>query len=139
MSKFNLVKKISLAAVLGEGHEQSYLSFKPMTFKDAKDLEGLQPTEDFTPVIPKGATAEQIKKLQAEAKAKENAAGLEAVDKAVAFVKSKFVKGQIMDIDAEKLVDVDAEDFDNGNLSVDIINHCMKELAGGQPEGFTRA
>lgn len=139
MSKFNLTKKISLTSVLGEGHEKSYLSFTPMTFKDAKQLEGLQPTEDFTPQIPEGATAEQIKKLTDEAKAKQNAANLDAVDKAVDFVKSKFIKGEIVNTETGELVSVEADDFSNGNLSVDVINHCMAQLAGGKPEGFTTA
>ena len=85
MSKFNLTKRISLAEVLGEGHERDYLRFKPLTFKDAKGLETLQP-EEVVAEIPKDATAAQIKKLNAEAAAKNDAAAMEAVDKAVAFM-----------------------------------------------------
>ena len=138
MSKFNLTKRISLAEVLGEGHERDYLRFKPLTFKDAKGLESLQPDE-VVAEIPKDATAEQIKKLKADATAKNNAAAMEAVDKAVAFMQDKFVKGEITDEETGNLVDVTKEDFTNDNLSMDVINYCMKALAGGKPEGFTIA
>ena len=133
MSKFNITKKINLHPVLGEGHEQSVLEFKPMTFADAKQLDGLQSDEDFTPVIPQGATAEQIKKLTAEAKARESKSTMQALDKAIDFIKGKFIKGEIAG------TAVEADDFTNGNLPVDVINYCMSELAGGKPEDFTKA
>ena len=138
MSKFNLTKRISLAEVLGEGHERDYLRFKPLTFKDAKGLETLQP-EEVVAEIPKDATAAQIKKLNAEATAKNKAAAMEAVDKAVAFMQDEFVSGEITDEETNNLVAVTKEDFTNDNLSMDVINYCMKALAGRKPEGFTTA
>lgn len=144
MSKFNITKKISLAPLLGEGHEADYLAFKPLTFKDARKLQELQSTEDFTPQLPPAPAADAdagtkakyeaaVKKAQAEAAAAENDAALEAVDKAVAFIAAKFVEGKIGG------VDVSADDFTNDELSVDVINYAMKELAGaGKPEGFTQ-
>lgn len=144
MSKFKIVKKVSLATLLGEGHEQSYISFKPMTFKDAKQLEKLQSTEDFSPQLPPAPadTADQttkakyqaeVKRLTAEAQARENEASLKAVDKAVEFMASKFVEGNIAG------VPVAVEDFSNDELGVEVINYCMGQLAGAKPEGFTNS
>lgn len=141
MSKFVITKKISLAEVLGKGHEQDVLCFKPMTFKDAKDLEGLQPAETPAPVLPDNATAAQkaaYEKEVAEHKAAQTKAALEAVDKAVEFIKGKFVSGKVTDEATGKLVEVEADDLTNGNLGVDVANYCMAQLAGGQPEGFTK-
>lgn len=126
MSKFNITKKINLFELLGEGHEQSVLEFKPMTFADARSLEGLQPDvadlpDDATPAQKKAHAAEQ------------NKAALAAVDKAVEFIKGKFIKGTIA---GEPVV---ADDFSNDELPVDVINYCMKQLAGGKSEDFTKA
>lgn len=140
MSKFNITKKISLTPVLGEGHEADVLAFKPMTFKDARELEGLQSTEDFTPEIPQGADKATIKRLTDEAQARENKAALDAVDKAIEFIKAKFVSGKITDETTGKQVEVEADDFTNGNIGVEVINYCMKQLAGAnKPEDFTKA
>lgn len=145
MSKFNIVKRINLFELLGEGHEKSHLIFKPMTFGDARQLQKLQDTKDYTPdlpVLPAGTTDQaviakhnaEVKKLVADAQAQENEAALKAVDKAVDFIKNKFIGGEIAG------APVDKEDFSNGELPVDVINHCMKELAGGnKPEGFTNS
>lgn len=143
MGKFNIKKKINLSSVLGEGHEASYLLFDPMTFADARKLQKLQSNEDFTPVLPDapakdadaGTVAKynaEVKRLVAEASAKENDAALKAVDKAIEFIQYKFIGGEIAGQQVVK------EDFTNGELGVDVINYCMKELAGGnKPEGFT--
>lgn len=133
MSKFNIVKKVNLFTLLGEGHEQSYISFKPMTFKDAKTLEGLQSTEDFSPQIPEGADAATIKRLTAEAQKRENDAALKSVDKAVEFMQDKFIDGNIAGTPVAK------EDFKNDELGVEVINYCMAQLAGAKPEGFTNS
>lgn len=144
MSKFNIVKKINLHEALGEGHEQSYMTFKPMTFEDARKLQTLQSTEDFTPELPPAPAADAspqvkaeyektVKRLTDEAKAKENEASLASVDKAIAFMQGKFLEGNISG------TAVDKEDFTNGNLPIDVINYCMAQLAGGKkPEGFTQ-
>ena len=133
MSKFNITKKVKLFDLLGEGHEQSVLEFKPMTFADARQLNKLQDTTDYTPEIPEGADEATIKQLKVQAQAKENEAALKSVDKAIEFIKGKFIKGSIAG------TDVSADDFTNGELPVDVINYCMKELAGGaKPEGFTQ-
>ncbi len=145
MSKFNIKKKISLFELLGEGHEKSVLIFEPMTFADARQLQKLQDTKDYTPVLPpapaKDASAEtvaaynaEVAKLKAKAQAEENEAAFKSVDKAVAFIKNKFIGGEIA---GEQVV---KDDFTNDNLPVDVINYCMKELAGGnKPEGFTNS
>lgn len=144
MSKFKIVKKVKLLEVLGEGHEASYLSFIPMTFKDARKLEGLQSTEDFTPQIPPAPAADATpqakadhaalaKRLTDEAKSRENKAGLESVDKAIAFMAGKFVEGSIAGEPVSK------EDFTNDELPIEVINYCMAKLAGSKPEGFTNS
>ena len=119
MSKFNLSKNVSLASVLGEGHEQDYLSFKPVAFKDAKEL------EQITSVI----DPDNI----------DNKEALEQADKAVAFIRDRFVSGKITDEESKELVDVEAVDFDNGNLPMEVINYAMRQLMGERPEGFTKA
>lgn len=143
MSKFNIVKRISLSELLGEGHEKSHLIFKPMTFADARQLQKLQDTKDYTPdlpVLPEGTTDAaviakhnaEVKRLMAEASAAENEAALKAVDKAVAFIANKFIGGEIGG------VQVDKADFTNDELGTDVINYCMQQLAGGnKTEGFT--
>lgn len=145
MSKFNIVKRINLFELLGEGHEKSHLIFKPMTFGDARQLQKLQDTKDYTPelpTLPEGTTDAaliakhnaEVNRLMNEAKAKENEAALKSVDKAVDFIKNKFIGGEISGVAVAK------EDFSNGELGTDVINHCMKELAGGgKPEGFTNS
>jgi hypothetical protein len=141
MSKFNITKKISLHPVLGEGHENSVLEFKPMTFEDARNLEKLQPDvpELQLPVLAANATDEQkmrhaaeVSKLKIEHKAAENKAAMAAVDKAIEFIKGKFVSGKINGQEVVK------EDFSNGELGVEVINHCMKQLAGSKSEDFTQ-
>lgn len=132
MSKFNITKKIHLGAVLGEGYEQSVLEFKPITFADAKQLDGMQSGQDFTPNVPAHATPAQAKKLRDDAKALENKAALVALDAAIEFIKGKFVSGVISG------VAVAPDDFTNGNLPVDVINHCMRALVGGKTEDFTQ-
>lgn len=144
MGKFNITKKIDLLPILGEGHEQSYISFKPLTFKDAKRLQKLQSTEDFTPEMPaepaEGASLGEVKKYEAavkkaiaEAEARENEAALTSVDKAVEFIAKQFVEGKIGGVDVAKA------DFTNDELAMDVINYCMKMLAaGGKDEGFTK-
>lgn len=145
MSKFNIVKRISLSELLGEGHEKSHLIFKPMTFADARQLQKLQDTKDYSPKLPPAPAADadpttvaeyqaEVKRLTAEASEKENEAAFKSVDKAIAFVQNKFIGGEIGGDQ------VDKDDFTNGNLPVDVINYCMKELAGGnKPEGFTNS
>jgi hypothetical protein len=145
MSKFNIKKKINLLPVLGEGHEASYLLFHPLSFGDARKLQKLQSNEDFSPELPpapaEGADAGTVARYNADvkkavdaAKEKENDAALKAVDKAIEFMQSKFIGGEISGEQVAK------EDFANGELPVDVINYCMAELAGGnKPEGFTKA
>lgn len=144
MGKFNIVKKINLLPVLGEGHEQSYISFKPMTFKDAKRIQKLQSTEDFTPELPQepaeGASAGEVAKYEAavkkavkEAETRENDAALASLDKIIEFLQGKFVEGKIADVDVAKA------DFENDELGADVINYCVQQLAtGGKSEGFTK-
>ena len=145
MSKFNIKKKISLSELLGEGHEASVLLFQPMTFSDARQLQKLQDTKDYSPVLPPAPAKDAdpttiaeynatVKKLTAEAAEKENEAAFKSVDKAIAFVQNKFIGGEIAGEQVAK------DDFTNGELPVDVINYCMKELAGGgKPEGFTNS
>ena len=145
MSKFNIKKKISLFELLGEGHEKSVLIFQPMTFADARQLQKLQDTKDYSPQLPpapaKDATADvvaaytaEVKRLTNEAAEKENEAAFKSVDKAIAFIQNKFIGGEIAGEQVAK------EDFTNGELPVDVINYCMKDLAGGnKPEGFTNS
>lgn len=145
MSKFNIKKKISLFELLGEGHEKSLLIFQPMTFADARQLQGLQDTKDYSPKLPPAPAADasdevklqyaaEVSKLKVEAAAKENEAAFKSVDKAIAFIQNKFIGGEIEGEQVAK------EDFTNGELPVDVINYCMKELAGGgKPEGFTNS
>lgn len=95
--------------MLGEGHENDTLEFRPMTFKDAEELEQLQ-VED----------------------PKDKKATMAAVDNAIEFLKGKFVTGNI------KGIKVVADDFSNGELPVEVLNYCMRELAGQKSEDFTK-
>lgn len=135
MSKFNITKKISLAEPLGEGHESDYLRFKPLTFKDAKTLQKLQPKVPKLN-IPDDAAEDEVARLTEEHEAAKAAADEQALDKAVEFVTSKFVTGMVTDEDTKEQVKVEASDVEA--LGVDVINYCMEQMAGGKPEGFIR-
>lgn len=111
MAKLTLSKKISLADVLGEGHENDFVRFTPLTFNDAKQLGSF------------GASGDDSQQL-------------EQADKAIEFIKTKFVGGQITDEASNQPVELTASDFDD--LPMAVLNHVMRELSGAQTEGFTQ-
>lgn len=119
MSKFNLKNRINLQPVLGDSHADDYMEFERVAMTDAKKLAEITGNVD-----PKN-----IKDKEA----------LEKADQAVDFIRNRFVSGMITDEVSGKQIAVDAEDFDNGNLPIEVINYCIRQLMGIKPEGFTTA
>lgn len=114
MAKILLTTKINLEPLLGEGHTGDYLAFKPLTFKDGKELGKFAGAEDG-----------------------DQAAQLKAADGAIDLLRSKFVGGKITDEESNQQVEVQPEDFDE--LPITVLRACMTELSGGNSEDFTRA
>jgi len=114
MARFTLTKKISLGSELGEGHENDYLRFEPLTFKDATDLQTI-----------------------ANASGDSDKDRLAAAEQAQEFIKAKFVGGKITDEDSGNQIDVTKDDF--ADLPINIVNHCMRELSGAVNPDLTQA
>ena len=103
MSKFAIKKKLELEQY-GKG---SYLVFSLLTFKEIKELAGLNISADTT-------DPDEIGK---------------ALDKVTNVLQSKFIEGKLPDIKGE-LIEVKKEDL--GDLPIEILGDAMGFLSGGQ-------